>query len=365
MTQHNPVNERIKRQYFTYLKEAKRYSAPSIDAAAAAIASFEAHTRCRDFKRFRIEQAVAFKRHLGSRASAASGAPLSKATQRRTLTALRSFFIWLADKPGYQSRIRYTDADYFNLSEKDARIATARRPKAFPSIEQVHATIAAMPAASVIDKRDRALLALTLLTGCRDGALASLKVKHIDLGANCLLLDAREVKTKFSKTFVTCFFPVGGNAHLIVADWMETLRSDLLWAPTDPLFPKTRMEAAHGEGFKTTGLERAHWSNASPIRRIFREAFERAGLPPFNPHSIRDTLIQLGQRVCHGPEEFKAWSQNIGHESVMTAFNSYGQVSAERQAEIIAGLSLKPAEPANLKQLLLRAADAVGREHTP
>lgn len=352
----NAENERIKRQYFSYLKEARRYSTQSVDAAAAAIASFEEFSRHRDFKRFHIEQAIAFKRQLAERCSKATGTKLSKTTQRSTLIALRSFFIWLADKPGYQSRISYSDADYFNLSEKDARIASARRPKAFPSIEQVHAAITAMPAGTVIDKRDRALLALALLTGCRDGALASLKVKHLDLGADCLMLDAREVKTKFSKTFVTYLFPVGGDARQIVADWMQTIQSELLWGPTDPLFPKTRMEAANGEGFRPVGLERAHWSNASPIRRIFREAFERAGLPPFNPHSIRDTLIQLGERLCHTPEEFKAWSQNIGHDHVMTTFTSYGEVSPARQAEIIGNLGNKPAEPNDLQQLLLRAA---------
>lgn len=361
MSQHNPANERIKRQYLGYLKEAKRQSVPSIDAAAAAIASFEAYTRHRDFKRFRIEQAVAFKRHLADRKSEASNAALSKATQRRTLTALRSFFIWLADKPGYQSRIRYTDADYFNLSEKDMRIATARRPKVFPSIEQVHAALAAMPARTHIEQRDRALIALALLTGCRDGALASLMVQHVDLDANLLILDARDVKTKFSKTFVTHFFPVGGDARQIVADWLQHLQSDLLWSPTDPLFPKTRMEAVNGEGFRPVGLERSHWSNASPIRRVFKNAFERAGLPSYNPHSIRDTLIQLGSRVCSTPEEFKAWSQNIGHDHVMTTFTSYGHVGPARQAEIIGGLGTKQADPGDLQQLLLEVAARLGK----
>ena len=45
MHKHNAVNERIKREYFTYLKEAKRQSEASVDAVAAALARFEAHTR--------------------------------------------------------------------------------------------------------------------------------------------------------------------------------------------------------------------------------------------------------------------------------------------------------------------------------
>ncbi len=50
MTKHNPENERIKRKYFAYLKEAKRHSEPTVDAAAKALSRFEEYTRYRDFK---------------------------------------------------------------------------------------------------------------------------------------------------------------------------------------------------------------------------------------------------------------------------------------------------------------------------
>ena len=50
MTRHNPSNERIKRQYFTFLKEAKRHSEATVDAAADALARFETATKHRDFK---------------------------------------------------------------------------------------------------------------------------------------------------------------------------------------------------------------------------------------------------------------------------------------------------------------------------
>ena len=58
----------------------------------------------------------------------------------------------------------------------------------------------------------------------------------------------------------------------------------------------------------------------------------------FNPHSFRNTLVRLGQAVCQTPEEFKAWSQNLGHDKVLTTFLSYGQVESPRQGEIIRGL---------------------------
>jgi len=52
---------------------------------------------------------------------------LSKATLYATLSALKRFFVWLAGQPGYKSRISYSDAEYFNLSAKETRIAKAHR----------------------------------------------------------------------------------------------------------------------------------------------------------------------------------------------------------------------------------------------
>jgi hypothetical protein len=80
MKTHNAKNERIKRQYFTYLKEAKRYSETSLDGVANALHGFEAYTKFRDFKNFHIGQAVGFKRHLAERVSLRTKERLSKAT---------------------------------------------------------------------------------------------------------------------------------------------------------------------------------------------------------------------------------------------------------------------------------------------
>ena len=118
MQTHHPENERTKRAYLIYLKEARRLGEHSIDAAAAALAKFEAYTKYRDFKKFHIEQAIAFKRQLSEEISRRTGERLSKATIFATLNALRAFFQWLAMQPGYRSRLTPADADYFSLSEK-------------------------------------------------------------------------------------------------------------------------------------------------------------------------------------------------------------------------------------------------------
>lgn len=347
MKTNSAKNERIKRQYFTYLKNAKGQSEQTVDAVAKALARFETYNKMREFKTFHHQQAVAFKNHLAEQTGQQSGEKLSKSTLYATLAHLQRFFHWLAGQAGYKSRFQYSDADYFSLSDKDMRVATAKREQKVPTLAQVKHVIATMPADTDIQKRNRALLAFTLLTGTRDGAMASLKLKHINLQENCVFQDARDVNTKFSKTFTTYFFPVGDDVLAIVSEWVMYLRDVKLWSNDDALFPATLLEYGKvSRQFEVAGLKREGWSNASAIRTIFKEAFESAGLPYFNPHSIRHTLVQLGQQMCKSPEEFKTWSQNLGHDNVMTTFNSYGNVQPQRQAAIMRELA-KPQVPAN------------------
>ena len=362
----NPDNERIKREYFAYLKEAKRYSESSLDGVAKAFNRFEVYTKFRDFKAFHIEQAVAFKRQLAEQRNRRTKDTLSKATMYSTLTALKSFFQWLAGRPGFKSRLSYSNAEYFNLSDNDTRIAKAHREQPVPTVEQIVHVINAMPSLTAIERRNRALVAFILLTGARDGAVASLKLKHVDLVENVVHQYGGEVNTKRRKTVSTWFFPVDDGIRAIVADWIGYLKTELLWGTDDPLFPATRVAVGANRQFEAVGLDRKHWANATPIRAIFKEAFTRADLPTFPPHRVRKTLAQLGERQCRNPEEFKAWSQNLGHEQVMTTFFSYGEVAPRRQAEIIRDLARPKAGAEELDPTLLgvaRVLQAAGLVH--
>ena len=55
----------------------------------------------------------------------------------------------------------------------------------------------------------------------------------------------------------------------------------MLFGLSDPLFPAIQVEIAASGGFQAAGLSRKNWSTATPIRKIFREAFENAGLTYF------------------------------------------------------------------------------------
>lgn len=205
----NAGNERLKHHYVAYLRGARQLGEHSIDQVLKALDRFEEYTHRRSFREFRTEQASGFKKYLAAANGKGSNQRLSRVTTTSTLYALRDFIVWLADQKGFRNRLVRSDADYFKPSRRDEAIARAPRPMLVPTIEQVRTMLAAMPALSPVDRRNRALVAFTMVTGARDNATASVRLKHLNLNDRQLFQDAREVRTKFGKSFPTWFFPVG------------------------------------------------------------------------------------------------------------------------------------------------------------
>ena len=338
MTKRNEENERIKRTYRHYLQQSSGKSEATLDKVAAALARFEISTKHKSFKLFSIEQAVAFKNGLRLEQNERTGKPLSLATVNSILGDVKAFFKWLAWQPSYKSRITPTDADYFSLPMKDVAAATAYIERPYPSAEQALHAFRQMPDGTPIERRDRAIFALLLMTGIRDTALTSLRLKHVDREGRVIYQHGREVRTKASKSITTYLLPIDDAVAAAFDVWLDELSAEHLFGPTDPLFPKTDVRVGTHGGFEAAGLAREPWATASSVRTIVREAFERAGLPLFTPHAFRRTLQQWGAKRCQTPEEYKALSQNLGHESVLTTFASYGTVARERQGEIIKGM---------------------------
>jgi len=374
MPNFNPRNERIKKEYFRYLKEADRKSVPTIDGVRKAIGRYEAYTGFKDFRTFNREQAVAFKKRLATTKAARGLGPLAKSTLLSTVNALKGFFKWLSCQPSYRAHIRLTDIEYLNLTDKETRAAREPRFKIFPTLEQIRHVISAMPAESPVDRRNRALIAFTILTGMRDAAMASLRLKHVDLERMLVLQDPREVRTKRSKRIDTFIFPVGPDLEEIVIGWIRYLREDLLFGNDDPVFPRTRVVQDEDHCFAVSGIEPVFWSNTQPIREIFRQAFARVGLSYFNPHSFRDTLVQIGERRSPTIEHFKAWSQNLGHEHVQTTLTSYGTIGPHRQGELVRSVQIdaQAGNPrsseqllAEIRKLVVREADTMGAAADP
>jgi integrase len=353
MSKFHPENEAIKRRYAFRLEAAFGKQPSTVDSVLKAIERFEMSTGHKPFRKFHLEQVRSFRAKLAEQTNA-NGQPLSAASITSTLRRLRDFFLWLSQEPGFRSKINPNDVQHFLPSDQDRRIAHAKRDKHVPTLDDIKLVLALMPSESDIELRDRAVVAFTLLTGARDGAISSFRLKHLSLEKGSLFQDAREVRTKNRKSFVSYFFPVGPEPLDIVSQYVARLK-ELGFGPDDPLFPATRIEHDSHRGFAATGLSRSMWRTAEPIRAIFRKAFALAGLPYANPHSFRSTLVRLGEGLCHTPESWKAWSQNLGHESEATTFVGYGQVPGSRQAQLLRELAVQTERRPEHLEILVKA----------
>jgi integrase len=337
MTKYNPKNERIKKNYYDYLVESQGRDNKTLNQARSSIFRFEEYINFKDFSTFRKEQAVGFKKNLAKQKTKRTDEKMSKSTLLHISTNLKQFFIWLRDQKGFE-KIKLTEIEYFNLKDNEIAAAKAKRFKNYPTLEQIKKVIFSLPDATELEKRNQALIAFIILTGARDAAVASLKIKHLDTYQKSITQDPNDgVKTKFGKLIYTKFSPVGDDIERVVIDWVKYLKEVKLYGDNDPLFPRTKLAHNKDFSFEAQGLEPIFWKTTTQIRVVFKTSFENCQLPYFNPHSFRDTLSLIGKKTCT-IEQFQAWSQNLGHSKMSTSIDDYGNISTHRQFELIEGI---------------------------
>jgi integrase len=329
-------NERIKRGFLEYSKFARQLSDKTLDRELAALERFDVWNLRKDFAKFHIEQAMGFRTHL-EQTKVAGNKPLAKSTMLATMATLRKFILWLSQQEGFRSKIKPADADYFNLSRRDEAEARAAPPRPAPSVKQAKRTLSLMSEATPIDLRNKAIFALLCLTGIRVAALVSLRIKHVDLVEKSVTQNPREVATKNGKTIDTFFAQGFDDAEAVLAKWLEHLDDIELYAPNDPLFPATGLLANSNAGFELNGFDRRHWKTTEPVRKIVNQAFDNAGQPNYGPHAFRHMLARHAVDTSQSVAEIVAASQNLGHAGLLVTLTSYGQISRERQRELVTG----------------------------
>jgi integrase len=328
----NPRNERVKHKYERHLAEGDGLQPITVEHTMRAIEEFEQFTGLKDFRLFNSQRAEDFRKHL----LAADPAP-SLRTVHSKVTRLARFFRWLSEEPGFRQRIRALDAKYFELSKRQKLIMQETPVKRGPSIEDLQKVIRRMPTSTPREWRDKALVALIALTGVRIGAVISLKLRHVRpdfLGIDQI---GAEVGTKQGRSFVSVFMPLGDDICGILKDYVRLLRDHLGFTDDDPLFPASNRLAGLGHG-SLSDVTRLHWESDGSARRIFRSAFEAAGVPYFTPHTSRHSLTNLGLRIAPDIPTFVALSQNLGHKSPLTTLKSYASITPEEQVALIQNL---------------------------
>jgi integrase len=254
---------------------------------------------------------------------------------------VKAFFLWLAGRQGFKRVLSYSDVEYFNNNRNDARAAHAQRPVEFPSTQAAYHAFQGMSEQAEMQRRDKAIFAFLMITGARDGAVASLRLKHINLVDGFVYQDGREVRTKGRKTIKTWFFPMHPDYLACFTAWVNYLRNDKMFGPEDALFPKPERRLVNGK-FTFDALSRKTYATGAKINEVFKAAFVQVQLHPYGAHSVRKTLGQeLSDRNLPLDAQ-KAWSQNLGHEKFITTVSNYLPVSDQQQGALIKGLKVCP-----------------------
>ncbi len=198
MSEYNPVNEVVKKQYEDALLHGKYRDPKTVQAVWNNINLFENFTHHADFKTFDSEQAKSFKTWLDKEKNQ-KGELLSVSTIRSRLNSIREFFEWLAIHPQYVRKVDGRAVQYLRLSDNANRAARASREKTPPTQEELVKALKAMPHGTDIEKRDRAIFAFMIITCVRDDSLVSLKIKDVDAAQRTVWQNPKHVRTKGRK----------------------------------------------------------------------------------------------------------------------------------------------------------------------
>ena len=291
--------------------------------------------------------AESFKNWLKTKKKANSEKNISISYCYDILRYLKVFFEWLSKQSGYKSRINQTAIDYLNLSKAEARIATQPKNIKIPSLEEIKTVIENIHGKSEIERRDKALISLTFLTGARISAILTLPLKSFDREKLVIDQDPKlGVSTKFSKRIVSALIPFLYKEPLkYFLEWFDYLEKQKRFKSNDPLFPATKIDnGKENLSYYNTGkVEPIFWKSSSSPRKIFKKRFEQAGVKYYHPHTLRHLLVKEIAKLPLTEEQKKAISQNLGHENVGTTFGSYGygRIEEERQIEIIRNIDFK------------------------
>ena len=278
-------NERAKRSFFRYLKNADGCCDSTVNNIENAILLWQEFSKNEDFALYNADKAIDFKKWLAKRE--VRGKSISIVTYHAYLRYLRKFFGWLVREPGYKSRIKPNAVDYLKITEKEGRIATQSAPRNYPPFDYVKMLVGSINGDTEIDQRDRALVSFTLLSGMRDKAIVTLPLGCFDEERLIIIQNPRKgVETKFAKLIPTTLLQFDENMVRSVIEWAKHLKAKG-FGSQNPLFPRSKLEQGKDRmTFETsTEVEPVFWQGTGRMREIFNTRAHDADRPSLLPAS--------------------------------------------------------------------------------
>ena len=290
----SPGLESLVARFCDHLGRLRNLSQNTVRSYGCDLASFVSWSR-----RAGVDPLRATHRELRGYLAELSRARYSPRTINRRLSALRSFYRWLA---------REGVCDASAAAALSSPKAGRPLPRTMTDAD-VRALIATCDVDTTEGLRDRAILETLYATGCRVSEVAGLSVSDVDLAGRQARLFGKGSKERI--------VPLYGEAARWVGRWLREGRPSLAARsrrPTGALFLSVR----------------GNPMSAAAVRDRFGHHVALAGLDPsLSPHAMRHTFAT---ELLSGGADLRSVQELLGHESLSTT-QVYTHLSVERLRE--------------------------------
>lgn len=322
------------RLIYEWQKSAGHLDRKTVDAYLRAVRRFEDYLGVKPFADLTVDDCASFREHLKDLQSKGQ---LSTSSVRHVASQVTKFLEWVVAEPAGKSLNRNITTS-LQLPKKFNQPGIERE-RPYPTIDQAVEMLRCMPCETPHARLRKALFALICMTGLRADAATTLRRCDIDLDARTVRQDARHARAKNGKSFVVHWFPVPDDFAAAVTSYVNELDAFGL-RPDDALFPLDADLKMLLDNGRSSGTP----FKARRSSKVATEAFAAHGNPaffPYSPHSARDMLVALGSQLCTTSEQHKAWSQNLGHDDIVTTERYYGRMDAQRVGATLASIGSK------------------------
>jgi site-specific recombinase XerC len=330
-------NQRWLYGYRIFLENHEEFDVTTVDDHLRAISRMSAHLNHKPFEVITIADAGDFKNQLRQLRDLEEGG-LSRSTVSHTLDRCRAFYTWLTRRPNIE-----VDPDlpgYFSLSRKECAAESSMVKGTSLNFDQAVRMFSGMTGSNPVEERNRAIVAMFIVTGIRIGALITLRGKHVNTVTRWINQDPREVDTKLGTHIRTYCLDLGFGLLDAIAVWARW-RGSNGFGDDEPFFLPDRYIQPNsiGLGFRPAGGEAARgWTSEDPVQRIIKDAASVSGITDgsISSHDFRKVLHPfLSKRGAMLIVEEVALQLNFGHTPVETIRKHYASMQDSEREEIL------------------------------
>ena len=274
-----------------------------------------------------------FPRFLLTARNDRSKKTLSASSMQRACGEARSFFNWIKlSHPSLYKDIK----PLWIMSLRPGRansVQTELVEREYYTLKEIRQLVGIEPE-RLIDQRDRAAVAMLFISGMRISAFVTLPISCVDLQNQSIdQFPSEGVKTKNSKAARTFLLPID-DLFQIVVEWDTLVRSQ--FNPSAYWYPNLTTD-----GIDFLSEQKAGTSDSRRVSfsRNLKRFCQLVNIPYRSPHKIRNGHGVYAVKKATDIEEFKAYSQNMMHESMEITDRLYGRLNGDDVKAVITNKS--------------------------